>query len=211
MRRVLIGALAGMMIPLCSAYADIEGDLKAGLPMDQIIKNATAKENEGLSVAQAVAQIAKANPAMAAQAVAAAAQISPNQAAAFAKAAAEAAPAKAIAIAEAAAQAVPEASDAVIQAVQNAAPKTEPGAIEVAAKQGVLTAMNARLAESDVKDTTVMQAALEAVRNAQKDLLAARSKLPVHPLNQTPAAPQPTFPAVPVSQPSTGGPSGSPT
>lgn len=121
MRRVLLGAAAGILIPFCVAHADINSDVAANLPVATILANAQAAN---ISAADAVKQIAAANPELAAAAVAAAVKANPDNAAAIAKAAAEGAPAKAKEIAKAAAKAAPLQASAIASAVSSVATVT---------------------------------------------------------------------------------------
>jgi len=44
MRKIIIGMVAGILMPMSFAHADVASDLSEGLSLDEVFKNATAEE-----------------------------------------------------------------------------------------------------------------------------------------------------------------------
>ena len=98
MRRLILGVMAGMILPLYSAHASIQTDIAENKPMAEVIQNAGE-----ISLTDLMTQIAAVNPALLADAVAAIVANNPDQANAAVDAATKADPTQAAAIVSAAA------------------------------------------------------------------------------------------------------------
>ena len=117
MRKIILGAVAAILLPISVAFADVSADMANGLSLDQILSNA---KTDGVELSEVVSQIIAINPDMAEAAVVAAIVIDPAQAAAVVLAAIVAAPEQSSAITEAATQVAPTQAAAIQQAVQAA-------------------------------------------------------------------------------------------
>ncbi|RLA46833.1 MAG: hypothetical protein DRR06_04075 [Gammaproteobacteria bacterium] len=76
MYRLLFAVLTGMTLSLNVAYADINDDLAAGLPVKTVLENAVS---EGKGLADAVTEIITANASLTCACLAAAKDIDPDQ------------------------------------------------------------------------------------------------------------------------------------
>ena len=76
MYRLLFGILAGVALSVNFAYADIDGDLAAGLPIKEVLENAVS---DGKDLADAVAEIIAANTSLTCSCLAAAKEIDPDK------------------------------------------------------------------------------------------------------------------------------------
>lgn len=146
------------------AMADIKADLANGLPLEEVLANA---QKEGLSLADAVAQIVSQSPALAEAAVSAAVTAAPSQAAAITSAAVKAAPKAAAKIVAAATQAAPGAAPEIAAAATQAAPEAAPGIAAAAAAVVEFAALQpSRLVISGPTTTGGAETAIESASKA---------------------------------------------